>query len=549
MLKFTEHPIVKAPTPAQQLRLLDTNPQGLVELHEMHERRIADAERDPVYNGFILPQQAEVEKRLSNHTEAWCFGGNRSGKSFNSSRMVMRALLENPGTTIICWAQNEEASIEMQQPYLWQMLPHDLKKKIASEVCNINYNEKTGFTAKKFVLPNGSKCLFRYYSQFISNQKMIEGYSLGLPGKKCGYLNIGTWLDEYYMDETLIKRLYRRCADFDAKILTSFTPLDGYTPLVNTVLSGATTLKVLGASLLNKDMPYVIQPKKPTSVAVFFHTERNPFTNFQRLKNDLADASEEEVMTVAYGYPVSSIKTLFPLFSEQVHVVDKRPNLSKSRHTLYQVVDPAGRRSYSALWASVDAEGNINILKEFPERETYGAWAEFGSPRWKNGPASEKHIYSVRDYAKEFRRIETEELGMDPYERIGDSRAFARENDDSSDLRDQFADIKEEDLKLYFTPADGRIEEIGLMAVEDWFHYNPNFDVNSENKPLCHIHKSCGNLIDSLINYGACGKEDEALKDFVDLMRYLRLCNNGDGPDHVVGSVDLVTTRQGDGGY
>ena len=92
------------------------------------------------------------------------------------------------------------------------MLPAELKgkKTKSSRREYLNYNEKTGFTGKKFVLPNGSKCLFRFYSQFAQNEKMIEGYKLGCPPDKCTYLNIGTWPDEYYGDEKLIKRLYRR---------------------------------------------------------------------------------------------------------------------------------------------------------------------------------------------------------------------------------------------------------------------------------------------------------------------------------------------------
>ena len=35
------------------------------------------------------------------------------------------------------------------------------------------------------------------------------------------------------------------CADNDAKILTSFTPLDGHTPTVGKMLKGAQTIKTL----------------------------------------------------------------------------------------------------------------------------------------------------------------------------------------------------------------------------------------------------------------------------------------------------------------
>ena len=118
-LEFTPHPIVTPPSDKELLWLLENDPDEYMRLRQLHEDRILLAEDDPVYNGFSLPQQEMVEKMLAERTECWVFGGNRSGKSFNSARMVMRALLENPGTTIICWSQYQVASIEMQQPNLY----------------------------------------------------------------------------------------------------------------------------------------------------------------------------------------------------------------------------------------------------------------------------------------------------------------------------------------------------------------------------------------------------------------------------------------------
>lgn len=68
---------------------------------------------------------------------------------------------------------------------------------------------------------------------------------------------------------------------------------------------------------------------------------------------------------------------------------------------------------------------------------------------------------------------------------------------------------------MNFVPSDGRKEEIGISALDEWFSYNPDLDVDEINKPICYIHENCGNLIESLINYGSNGKADEALKDFL----------------------------------
>ena len=132
----------------------------------------------------------------------------------------------------------------------------------------------------------------------------------------------------------------------------------------------------------------------------------------------------------------------------------------------------------------------------------------------------------MQGYVDLFTEIESQ-LHVEVFERIGDSRYFASENDDNVDLFTQFSD-----KGMDFIPADGRQEEIGLTALDEWFKYNPNLPVDAANRPILRIHESCGNLIYSIINYGANGKQDEALKDFIDLLRYLRMSNGGDGPEH-----------------
>ena len=134
-------------------------------------------------------------------------------------------------------------------------------------------------------------------------------------------------------------------------------------------------------------------------------------------------------------------------------------------------------------------------------------------------------------------------MGIEVFERIGDCRYFARENENNDDL---FTSFDEEGMIFY--PSDGRSEEIGITALDEWFSYNPNAEIDKANRPRCFIHECCGNLIDSLVHYGAMGKSDEALKDFFDLIRYLRMTNGGEGPDHVTNK-SLETIKMKAGGY
>ena len=62
------------------------------------------------------------------------------------------------------------------------------------------------------------------------------------------------------------------------------------------------------------------------------------------------------------------------------------------------------------------------------------------------------------------------------------------------------------------------------------------------------INKDCGNMIDSLINYNKQGKADEPLKDFFDVIRYLRMSNGGEGPDFMSSS-SMQATKTNKGGY
>ena len=96
------------------------------------------------------------------------------------------------------------------------------------------------------------------------------------------------------------------------------------------------------------------------------------------------------------------------------------------------------------------------IRREWPDRETYGEWAEFGDPKWKYGPAAKKIGLDIAGYVELFEEIE-EELGIKVFERIGDSRFFAKENENNDDLFTVFADYD-----MHFVPSDGRNEEYGI---------------------------------------------------------------------------------------
>jgi hypothetical protein len=467
-----------------------------------------------------------------------------SGKTEFGARAVVKAAIENPNSIIVCFAQDNDASIRIQQAAIYRYLPPEFKEKQKSQLEYVNYTVKNGFTGYSLILPNGSQIRFHTYSQFISNRSKFEGLELGSHDPT--WENIGLWCDEYLEDGDLIKTMRFRLATRNAKMILTFTPIDGYTPFVAEFLKDAETKKTRPAELLNgQEVPVMQYSASKDAGIVYFHSEFNPFGGYERIAKELRHSPREEILTRAYGIPVKSMATIFPLFSTNVHVIEAIPKITAETHTVYQVIDPAGARNFFCIWAAVDKDENVTILREWPDRGTHGEWGVFGDPKWKFGPASKKLGYAIKtdsdiySYPKLFESIE-KELGVEVFERIGDSRFMAAEHDE----QDMFTDFA--DKGMYIVPSDGRTEDSGIQLIDQWFAYNPNIEIDSINKPKIHIHESCGNLIYSLINYTPDGKKAEPLKDPIDCLRYLRTANNGEGPMHFN---KIGTTRKGKGGY
>jgi len=479
-----------------------------------------------------------------------------SGKTTGCAKRIMEAVSSNNDGHIVCFSQNADTSIKVQQPAIWEMMPKEFKKKTKSIDGYINYSMQNGFTGSSFVFPDTrTRVDFKTYTQYSNNATILEGFEFGFRKEniKAGEeSNIGAWLDEYLGDASLVNTLRFRLATRDSKMVIGFTPIDGYTPFISDYLKGAETLETRPAALLNnKELPIKQYSPSRDAAVIYLHSDENPFGGYERIAKDLAGRPDDEIKVRAYGLPVKSANALLPFFNTEVNVLSEEPNKyemtfpdisDKSQFTCYQVVDPAGARNYTCIWAGVNEQGEVYIRREWPDRDTYGEWAMFGDPKWKYGPAAKKIGLNVEGYCELFKEIE-DDLQIEVTERIGDSRFFARENENNDDLFTSFYDYG-----LSFIPSDGKMEEQGITALDDWFNYNPNVGVDEANRPLCYIHKDCGNLIDSLINYNSAGKSDEPLKDFFDVIRYLRMSNSGEGPDFF-SSNEMQTTNRGKGGY
>jgi len=516
-------------------------------LFRSHEGRIEAAEEDPLKYGFDLPGWSRMRDALDKYDEVITFGGNRSGKTTGCAKMVMEAVTSNNDGHVVCFSQNADTSVKVQQAAIWEMMPKEFRKKTKSIDGYINFSMQNGFTGSSFIFPDTrTRVDFKTYTQFSNNQTILEGFEFGF--KNPSSLNIGSWLDEYLGDAALVNTLRFRLATRNSKMILGFTPIDGYTPFVSEYLKGSETLETRHAKLLGKEVPVVQYSPERDAGVVYLHSDENPFGGYERIAKDLKNESDDKIMVRAYGLPTKSMTSLLPNFSPEINVVSDKPNKhgisfpDKDSMTWYQVVDPAFARNYVALWAGVTENDEVYIRKEFPDRATYGEWALFGDPKWRYGPAAKKLGLDVEAYCELFKDIE-EDLGIDVMERIGDSRFFAKENENNVDLFTRFYDYG-----MNFVPSDGQQEQIGCTALDEWFNYNPNYDIDEANRPRCYVHKDCENLIDSIINYNSAGKSDEALKDFFDILRYLRMSNGGMGPDYFASNEMGVTTRS-KGGY
>ncbi len=565
-ITWEKHPILQPPTLEEELHLLENDPAAYEELWKAYHKRIEASRVDPLAHGFRFPSWNLVIEQLQKWMEVWAAGGNGGSKSELGAYLVCLCLEHNPGAQIYCFSQDDDASTQIQQAYIWKYLPARFRHNHKTEAGGyIKYSSKNGFTDNSFILDVGDgtaprKCFFYKYSQYQANKHKFEGYEYGsrecqpfslpeqriiidgdewiIPAMKDITLNIGAWLDEYLesgeLYETLLYRIPRR----GSSIFSTFTAIEGMTPFVASKYKGGAVTKTIPTNprLFNhetepKEVEWVREKrnsdaKKAGVGMVFMPSEHNPWAGFDNMLILHRHKSLEERLVRFHGIPSDLITNLFPHFSLDVNVIDELPSITPETHTVYVICDPAGARNYFFLWAAIDRHGMITVLREWPDRGSYGDWAEFATPKWKPGPASKKVGYDVQGYIDLIKGVE-EEMGLqEVFQRVGDCRFFANGDADNIDLFARFAE-----KGMWFEPSLGITEEEGIIGLNEWFYYNQDRPVDEANCPRIRIHKSCGNLIFALLNYTIGeGKKYEALKDPIDALRYLRTTFHGSGP-------------------
>ena len=195
---------------------------------------------DPIEWGWTLPGWRRVMENWDSTKIHIILGGNRSSKTTFASRMLVHLAQAIPEAEIRSMHVSEERSISDSQRYIWENLPARYKrskKKGANH--SLQYTQKNGFNAGKAILPptdpdaeRGSTIYFNNYRQYMADPQIFEGWSA-----HC-----------IHMDEEAPQNVFEtlvggRTVDYHGRVMLTFTTLQGWTPLINSLLKGAETVE------------------------------------------------------------------------------------------------------------------------------------------------------------------------------------------------------------------------------------------------------------------------------------------------------------------
>lgn len=165
-------------------------------------------------------------------------GANRSGKTQKASDLTVRELLGRGGMRAVIGSQKSDTSVEVQQKRMYEYFPPGMRCAVRGDVEYHKFSDKNGFTGSSFVMGNGSRAKFHFYTQNILN---IEGKEFER-----------AWMDEE-VPVSWLNALRMRLATVRGKLIVTFTPLSGYTPAVAQYLDGMKVVRWSQGYMLPRD--------------------------------------------------------------------------------------------------------------------------------------------------------------------------------------------------------------------------------------------------------------------------------------------------------
>ena len=548
-------------------------------------------------------------------------GGNRTAKTEMAAKMMMQDLLSAPDRRAWAFHETEPMSVDVQQKRVFKFFPPELRDEtVRSKKEYISFTGQNGFSGNKFTLHNLSDARFRFYGQGVES---LQGDELDycwcdelMPlefdrelrfrvATRDGLLLI-TYTPIHGHNPTT--QLYVKGAKVVKEIDAFMLPKDGgpwdiartlgfesdeawkeaqtkhgknpIGPLsipedCDKWLTGERSQPAVPPGRQFHRLPRVLKchSENPddTSAVVYFNSMDNPFGNpasvISKAINDRANTDQIKIRV--YGFTVATAQARFSKFREEIHVVPAKSIPPAKDGTNYQVMDPAGHRPYTMLWARAVKHG-IYIYREWPcpRREVIGygfpgPWAVNGKdPDGVAGPAQKMTGLSYLDYKREIAEAE----GWEGYKRgISNAELLKLRPAGGENVRVRFIDPRAagteiktldgvktlltslDDIGLFFEPAPGDDIDDGCAEIDNWLAYDTEREIDFSNRPKLYISDECENLIFALKtwvgwrrpadgNTGAMNMKG-ATKDFIDKLRYLALAGIDYVPEASLGTV------------
>jgi hypothetical protein len=402
------HPLLPNPT-REEVEGMLARPGGAAAYAEFvnlrrRRMRLADEDTgDPLYHGFELPHWAEADEQLrltrkSPELESgflYVAGGKRASKSEWAAKRFVHAAMTFPKSVMWAFQAGEGIGTQTQHKLIWRYLPREVKAMNAPRrhgFTKINYSQDGGFTEGVLVLPNRTEIHFMTYKM---DPKGYQGGELGVGlndelrermAADPQLNNIGAWLDED-APLTWVETVEFRCSTRGAKVVWTFSTMDGITTAVKEVLGTPKTVKSRRASLFPAnqrlvrdcppgEMPYLQVCSRTGWRAMYFHTDLNPFgANWPEVRGLCENKPFAYAAENAYGWSEDARGKAFPLFSG-VNVVEAEE--VPGTGTNYFFTDPAGARNWASMWVRVTDENPARyfVYRDWPEAQRYGPWAE-----------------------------------------------------------------------------------------------------------------------------------------------------------------------------
>jgi hypothetical protein len=278
---------------------------------------------EPFKWGFELDHWNRADVVLLRETEfLYVAGGKRATKSEWAAKRFVESAMEFPHSIKWAFQASGKTSVATQQKLVWKYLPNWVKKlngKARHGMAKVNYSVDGGFTEGVLVLPNLTEI---HFLTFKSDPKDYQGWELGTYMNReivrrleanPHLNNIGAWLDED-CPMTWLKTAEMRCASRKAKIIWTFSTLNGITTAVKEVLGEPKTVESRPAELLDrKRAAFRIVRRGICRLsrsatrkgwkAIYFHTIFNTFgDNYAQVAARCEGKAFTVVAEDAYGY-------------------------------------------------------------------------------------------------------------------------------------------------------------------------------------------------------------------------------------------------------